>query len=191
MSHEFHDFEVDCILTTKVYDFCFLNVHQQECFEVDTIAPGTPVDCEFVPLTSGGPLFECEEVVGLRQQLPDGRAQVTIRKRFRVRIFNPSTGQTITTQTRSKTETIRICAPPGVDVVCEIASFGCGPCQAVNGTVCCQVDFCQLIEAMADVKLLVPTFGFCEPVPCELFMPKEFVCPPEQLFPEQCPQENN
>ncbi len=174
---------IECLKVLKVYDFCFRNVHKVECFDVDIPEGTTEIRCRIIDLT-------CEEVPAMRRQIGGGLARVVIRKRFRLRLgffdqYGNSLG-TVDTEQRTLTETLVLCAPPGTEVQCEITDFSCGDCEIVDGTVCCQVDICQLIEVKAWVKVLVPIKGFCEPVECPTAFPKEFECPPPTLFPPQC-----
>jgi hypothetical protein len=37
------------------------------------------------------------------------------------------------------------------------------------------------------VKLLVPAYGFCVPAECVELPKTPIVCPPDPLFPPQCP----
>jgi hypothetical protein len=82
--------------------------------------------------------------------------------------------------------------PPGTTVNCDILSFGDCACTLLTGptggfVITCTGKICKEIQITAPVKLLVPSYGFCD-VPACTFLPQPgFVCPPEPLFPPQRP----
>lgn len=177
--------EVVCIETFKVYDFCFQSERRENnCFPIGTISvpPGSTIACKIKETN-------CEEI---ERSEPDdqGRANVTfsVTVRARVRITTPE-GNVIFNQTRTFgfTKTVVLCAPEGTQTVCAVVNASCGPCLIMGDEVCCTFDLCIVIQSLALVKLLVPSFGFCQPVVCEQVAPgPPFVCPPV-LFPPQCP----
>jgi hypothetical protein len=84
-------------------------------------------------------------------------------------------------------------APPGTTINCDILSFGDCACHLLASptglptVLACTGKICKEIQVTAPVKLLVPSYGFCE-VPACTFSPQPgFACPPEPLFPPQRP----
>lgn len=180
-----HKLEVVCIETFKVYDFCFQSERRENnCFDLGgtEIPTGSTISCQIKKVT-------CEEV-GRSEPDEDGRANVTIAVSVeaKVKIKDPE-GHKIfkDVKTFGFTKTVLLCAPVGTDIICNIANAACGPCLIMGNQVCCTFDLCLIIQSVALVKLLVPSFGFCVPKVCEQVAPgPPFVCPP-QLFPPQCP----
>lgn len=86
-------------------------------------------------------------------------------------------------------------APPGTFVQCQILAAGDCTCEIVTDPItgeqliCSQVKVCKEIQVKALVKLLVPSYGFCELDPCIPVPQPEFPCPPEPIFPPQRCQE--
>jgi hypothetical protein len=84
-------------------------------------------------------------------------------------------------------------APPGTTVNCDILAFGDCTCTllasptGIPAVLACAGKICKEVQITAPVKLLVPTFGFCD-VPACTFLPQPgFTCPSEPLFPpERC-----
>ncbi len=90
-------------------------------------------------------------------------------------------------RTFSFTKTVTLCSPEGTETQCEIPSYSCGPCVLTQDhKVCCTFILCILVQAKAEVKLLVPAYGFCVPAECVEVSPEFPECPPENLFPPQC-----
>ncbi len=177
--------EVVCIETFKVYDFCFQSERRENnCFNLNsvTVPAGSTIKCEIKSA-------ECQEVDRSKPD-KDGRANVTIAisVEAKVKIKDPG-GNKIFSDTRTFgfTKTVLLCAPAGTEIVCNVVNAACGPCLIMGNQVCCTFDLCVVIQSVALVKLLVPSFGFCAPKVCEQVAPgPPFVCPPV-LFPPQCP----
>ena len=183
-------FETVCIEVPKVYDFCFQAEHRDNvCTPLGTCVPteGSTVTCAITSVV-------CTEV---GRTAPDetGRANVTIAVTvtYNLAVFAPGVIEpicTFTDLTFGFTKTVFLCAPTTpfpTDIVCTVPSFACGPCLILGANICCSFDLCLVIQSVAVVKLLVPSFGFCVPVECEQVSPAPpIVCPP-QLFPAQCP----
>jgi len=186
---QLNQMEVVCIETFKVYDFCFQTERRENnCFNLDTITvpPGSTITCAILNT-------ECEEV-DRSEPNKEGRANVSfaITVQARVVITGPEGGEVFAaTRTFGFTKTVVLCAPEGTTTICNIVNAACGPCVIMGDQVCCTFDLCVVIQSVALVKLLVPSFGFCAPTACEQVSPVgPFVCPPE-LFPPQCPDKNN
>lgn len=180
--------EIDCIQVTKVYDFCFqTETREGLCFDIPsscgTVPPGstatgsvTSVTCttqSVMPIPGSGGFANVTLLVTVIESFtitsPSGTKICTFSGEF------------------SFFKTITLCAPKGVTITCEAPATSVGPCVIMNGEVCCVVNICLLIEAVALVKILVPTFGFCVPAPCVVAPSPPFACPPSPLFPPQCP----
>lgn len=176
--------ETVCIEVPKVYDFCFeADRRENICTPLDACCPteGATVNCTIVSTT-------CNEV---SRTAPDatGRANVTfaVMVTYNLEVVSP-TGEI---ECRfeglmfSFTKTIVLCAPEGTFTNCEIVNSAC-TCLILGEQICCTFDLCIVVQSLAIVKLLVPSFGFCTPAVCEQVSPQPpFVCPPT-LFPPQC-----
>lgn len=174
-----------CIEVPKVYDFCFQSERRENvCTPLDECCPpeGATVNCT-IKETS------CFEV-SRTEPNEKGRSNVTfaITVVYTLKVLDTA-GNVVCkfkNQTLSFTKTVVLCAPVGTFTTCEIVNSACGPCLILGNQICCTFDLCIVIQSLAVVKLLVPSFGFCTPAICEQVSPEgPFVCPP-QLFPPQC-----
>jgi len=178
------DWKKVCIETLKVYDFCFqAERRENNCFPnlTEPPPPGSTIECKILET-------DCVEI-GRTPPDPQGRSNVTfaITVKARVIIKDPN-GNIIfdKTKTFGFTKTVVLCAPDGTETACTIVTATCGPCIIVGDQVCCTFDLCIIIQVVAVVKLLIPTYGFCVPKVCEQVAPMPpVVCPP-LLFPPQC-----
>lgn len=177
-------FETVCIEVPKVYDFCFeADRRENICTPLGTCCPpeGATVNC-IIDSTS------CTEV-GRTEPDETGRANVTfaVSVVYTLQVLNAS-GEVVCTiddPVLSFTKTVVLCAPVGTFTNCEIVSSAC-TCLILGPQICCTFDLCIVIQSLAIVKLLIPSFGFCTPAVCEQVSPQPpFVCPPT-LFPPQC-----
>jgi hypothetical protein len=178
--------EIVCIEVHKVYDFCFqTETRDNICFEIPdacgTVPPGSTASGTVTSVTC--------TATSIQPIPPDGFANVTLL--ITVTLSNTITspgGQTLCTFTGtfSFLKTVVLCAPQGVSISCEVPATAVGPCVIIGDDVCCTVSLCLLIESVAKVKLLVPSYGFCVPAPCVVAPFPPFPCPPQPLFPPQC-----
>lgn len=176
--------EVVCIETLKVYDFCFQRERRDNaCFDLGQVQvpEGAVITCEVKSAT-------CKEI---SRTPPDaeGRSAVSFAFIVTIRVKITKDTQTILDKTKDFgfTKTVVLCAPTGTFTECKVVGVACGPCIIVGNQVCCTYELCIIFQSLAAVKLLVPTFGFCIPKECEQVAPgPPFVCPPD-LFPPQCP----
>jgi hypothetical protein len=83
--------------------------------------------------------------------------------------------------------------PPGTNITCDILSFGDCTCTLLASptglpvVLACTGKICKEIQVTAPVKLLVPSYGFCEVPACTFLAQPGFACPPTPLFPpERC-----
>ncbi len=184
--------EIVCIETLKVYDFCFQNdTVENACFAIPAacvppVTTAVAVNCAITNITSA-----VVQRTPLPPPAPVGFARVTIRLILTLSFtLVRADGTTLCTFTADFPflKTVALCAPAGTDVVVETRGTRCGPCFILAGTqVCCEIDFCLLIQSRALVKLLVPAFGFCVPAECVELPKAPLPCPPSPLFPPQCP----
>lgn len=179
----------ECIEVLKVYDFCFQSERRDNvCTPLGTCmpTPGATVTCTITAV-------DCVEV---GRTVPDasGRANVTlaVTVTYNLEVFAPGATTpecTFTDLIFAFTKEIRLCAPTtpfATTIMCSVPSFACS-CLILGPNICCTFDLCIVVQSVAPVKLLVPTFGFCVPAVCEAVSPTPpIVCPP-QLFPAQCP----
>ncbi len=182
--------EIDCIRVDKVYDYCF---------EADTIQPQVCVTIEGCPgtLTSATCTVSTVSCTWLMNS-PSATAGFAISTflisgtvDFTVACTTPGTTVMRTdTATFSMTKSILLCAPDGTTQSCEVLSAVCTPPIALptkvnTFNVCTTVGVCTTFESIANVKIMVPSYGFCVPAPCEV-SPLILPCPPSSLFPPQC-----
>jgi len=174
------EFTPHCILVLKVFDFCFKRILNTECFPFPEAQLGDTPTCRIVGGLGG---ITCR--VAARVPIPNmpNFFRVTLVKEFEVEVT--LRGQTRTFSV-SKTETIRLFAPVGTVIQCEITRALCEPLPVQEtGMVCLVFKICQLVEVKAPVKLEVKARP-CMPGPCPQEQPVQpgFICPPEPL-PQQ------
>lgn len=184
--------EIDCIEVTKVYDFCFLTETRDGlCFAIPSACGTVPSGSTVTgTVTSVACSTQSISAISGSGGFADVTLLVTVMLSFT--ITSPS-GTTICTFTGefSFFKTVTLCAPSGVTITCEAPTTAVGPVVILSGDVCGVVNICLLIESVATVKLLVPTYGFCVPAPCVVAAAPPFTCPPSPLYPPQCPVTTN
>ena len=191
--------EKDCIEVFKVYDQCVAEELLGSCvraadFCTGPIPAGSTITCTVVPNSAicffvdfgpfNPPFFRPVRVLQRVQ------VSVTITSPAGVIICGPFV---ITLQTITQAF---MWAPPGTFVQCQILAVGDCTCDVTTDPltgdqlICCRVKVCKEIQVKALVKLLVPSYGFCELQPCVPVPQPEFPCPPEPIFPPQRCQES-
>ncbi|MGB9904966.1 MAG: hypothetical protein ACPLQO_09945 [Desulfotomaculales bacterium] len=187
----------DCIEVFKVYDQCVAEEILGSCVRAaDFCAAPIPADaviaCTVVP-NSAVCFF-----TGFGDFNPPFFRPVRVLQRVQVSVTVSVGGVvvcgpfTITLQTVTQA---LLWAPPGTFVQCQILAVGDCSCDLATDPVtgdqliCCRVKVCKDIQVKALVKLLVPSYGFCELEPCVAAPQPEFPCPPEPVFPPQLCQE--
>lgn len=180
--------ETVCIEVPKVYDFCFQAERRENvCFDLpSSCAGGVSAECKITDVS-------CSEVLPRSEPDERGRANVVIAVQVCLDIKVKDACDRVVCNLANRsfgfTKTILLCAPTTpfpTTVVCDIPNFSCGPCLILGNQVCCAFDLCIIVQSVAVVKILVPSFGFCVPQLCESVSPVgPFVCPPE-LFPQPC-----
>lgn len=183
--------ELVCLEVLKVYDFVFQQEDRDDiCVPIPAAAgpipPGATVECEILSV-------ECVEMTPRLFFPPpqEGFANITLlfTVTLQIRLLRADGTEFFVFQrVITFMKTVTMCAPEGTEIQCEIGGQFCGPAAiTAAGQVCLEVVLCALIQAKARVKLLIPAFGFCQPRPA-MVLPKPVVtCPPEPLFPPQCP----
>ncbi len=177
--------EIDCIHVDKVYDYCF---------EADTIQPQicATIECSGT-VTSATCTVSTVSCTWL-QNLPSATAGFAISTFLisgTVDMTLQCSGSTKEShQPFSLTKSILLCAPDGTTQTCEVLSAICTPPIVVpdgdgKKRVCTTVGVCATFQSEANVKIMVPSYGFCAPAPCEV-SPLILPCPPSSLFPPQC-----
>jgi hypothetical protein len=175
--------EIDCIEVTKVYDSCF----QTETF--NNLCTPIPTNCLTIAGEAGTVATcaitaqSCSFVSAVSTGVDDF-ANVTFAFSLTETITLTNTaGQTCTfTVPVTFVKTVTLCAPSGTTQTCEVAGTTCGPCALIDDQVCCQLVVCIVLQSVATVQLLVPSYGFCVPAPCAVL--PILPCPPS--FPTNC-----
>ena len=190
--------EKDCIEVFKVYDMCVqedevsgcINVTQIGC--LDPLPPGATVRCTVVPDSA-----QCL-VLGFGPFNPPFFRNVILLQTVdvKVEVLVDTTVICSGTITLDNIKQVFMWAPPGTFVQCQVLSVGNCSCHIIPGNplqqiptrICCSVPVCKEVQIKALVKLLVPSYGFCEKVPC---VPGRdgFECPPDRNFPPQLCQD--
>lgn len=81
------------------------------------------------------------------------------------------------------TVTVPLYHPGGTTAKCQILSGTCSVVALPNHHISASATLCLLLQTTAKVQLLVPTYGFCVPAPCDA--PALPDCPPSGVFPPQ------
>jgi hypothetical protein len=186
----------DCILVNKVYDQCFTEdlVTEQVAVEFAcpgvTIPAGATISCVPIPGTE-----DCQfaGTVAVTPPLTPFFEDVLILNSFAIRASIFANGVTICAPTLTLTGAVRanLWLPPGTAVSCNILSFGDCTCTILSSptglpiVLACTGKMCKEIQVTAPVKLLVPSYGFCELPACTFSAQPGFVCPTTPLFPPQ------
>lgn len=188
--------EIDCIITTKVYDAC----RQQECefFEFDGDVPenwdfddGITAFAEIVPNSVTFQVFDIE-LIG---DGPLARVQLEVCARINVYLVNNDLNEKdlIIEEDEicfEKDVVLYLPEPDKMEVIAE-AIFQIAGTPVVEPIeneedgfiIFIPVGAFIIVKSTARVQLLIPTFGFCpKPPPCEEF-PDLDVCEEFQLLP--------
>jgi len=188
----------DCILVNKVYDQCFTEELVSSQIPVSSACPGiaispdSTVGCIPIP---GSATCTFAGTVAVTPPLTPFFEEVLVLNSFDISAPIFVDGVTLCAPTLTLTGAARadLWAPPGTTINCDILSFGDCACHLLASptglptVLACTGKICKEIQVTAPVKLLVPSYGFCE-VPACTFSPQPgFACPPEPLFPPQRP----
>ncbi len=189
----------DCILVNKVYDQCYTEELVTDQIPVAslcpgvTIPPGSAVACIPIP---GSASCVFAGTVAVTPPLTPFFEEVLVLNSFQLSapIISPA-GVTVCSPTVTLFGAARadLWVPPGTNVTCDILAFGDCTCTLLASPtglpviLACTGKVCKEIQVTAPVKLLVPTYGFCEVPACTFSAQPGFACLPEPLFPpERC-----
>ncbi len=189
--------EKDCIEVFKVYDQCIAEDILGSCVRAADFCPapipaGAVIDCQVVP-NSAVCFF-----IGFGPFNPPFFRPVRVLQQVQVSVTVLVGGVVVCGPFVITLQTVTqalLWAPPGTFVQCQILAVGDCDCDLATDPVtqdqliCCRVKVCKEIQVKALVKLLVPSYGFCEKDPCVPLPQPEFPCPPEPNFPPQRCQE--
>jgi len=181
---------IDCIVVDKVYDSCFrsesinrvtsITIGDAAEWPTGDFAVATPVPC----VLRAGETVDCN----ITNMVPAGDGYFTISMLITipVTLTNPNAAGETVDRDFNFTRTVTLCAPEGVEIDCSESTFTQCNCviTAVTETsveVTCDFQICMVTRSLLTVQLLVPSYGFCVPGPCETL---PGVCPP--IPPEQC-----
>ena len=180
-----HPTEIDCLLVEKVFASCAQTVTTTQIVTPWMI----PEDGACIPpgMTSGSlpcsvDLSASSCVVGATT--PSGNDSInniTFTISAVVDVTCPS--GTIVPITLYTTTTAPLYNPAGTNPQCTILSGTCSAVVLPNGQLSINVTLCLLLQTVATVQLLIPTYGYCVPTPCEVAATG--ICPPSPLFPPQ------
>ena len=186
----------DCILVNKVYDQCFTEELVTSQVPLTSVCPGVTnpagatVGCIPVP---GSATCTFAGTVAVTPPLMPFFEEVLVLNSFQVNAPIFVAGATVCAPVLTLTGAARadLWVPPGTTVNCNILSFGGCTCTLLASqtglptALACTGKICKEIQVTAPVKLLVPSYGFCE-VPACTFSPQPgFACPPTPLFPPE------
>jgi hypothetical protein len=171
----------DCILVKKVYDQCFTEELVTSQMSLTSACPGViipagaTVGCIPVP---GSATCTFAVTVPVTQSLTPFFEEVLVLNSFEVSAPIFVAGVTVCSPTITLTGAARadLWAPPGTTVTCDILSFGDCTCTLLASStglpvlLACIGKICKEIQVTAPVKLLVPSYGFCD-LPACTFLP--------------------
>ncbi len=92
-------------------------------------------------------------------------------------------GVTTVPVTLYTTTTVPLYNPTGTTPECTIVSGTCSAVILPDGRLSVQVTLCLLLQTVAWVQLLIPSYGYCPSTPCQVAAAA--ICPPSSLFPPQ------
>ncbi len=188
----------DCILVNKIYDQCFTEELVTSQIPVSsscpgvTIPAGATVACIPIP---GSATCTFAGTVAVTPPLTPYFEEVLVINSFQISAPILVAGVTVCAPTLTLTGAARadLWVPPGTTVNCDILAFGDCTCTLLASptglpvVIACTGKICKELQITAPVKLLVPTYGFCEVPACTFLAQPGFVCPPTPLFPpERC-----
>ncbi|MGD0153794.1 MAG: hypothetical protein ABSC17_08560 [Thermacetogeniaceae bacterium] len=188
--------EKDCIEVLKVYDECLLtdNVFFSLSPISPTLCPGVDAGDTAVCKLNSASVTCTITPLGFVNNTFFQNFAITQTISAIVSIYTPSSPGTpicVISEILTGGVMTTLWAPPGTVALCTPVSIG--PCACVitvtsaTSTLTCMATICKDIRTEAMVKLLVPTFGFCEAVPCNT-SPFPFSCSATFSFqPQRCP----
>jgi len=176
--------EIDCIMVEKVYASCSQTVTASEVIHDMMLPPG----CIPPEMTSGS--LACsvdlsDSTCSVGAIVASGTDSInnityTISAVVDITCVNGVTTAPVTLYT---TTTVPLYNPAGTTPACTILSGTCSAVILPNGQLSVQVTLCLLLQTIAMVQLLVPSYGYCFPSDCQVAAIG--ICPPSTLFPSQ------
>ena len=175
--------EIDCIMVDKIYASCTQTVPVTQVLDCDDLPagclpPGTMSGS--LPCTLDLTASMCT-VGAVVASGTDSINNITYTISAVVNLTCPS--GTVFPVTLYTTTTVPLYNPSGTTPSCTVISGSCSAVILPNGDVSVQATLCLLLQTLARVQLLIPTYGFCAPTPCEVAAVA--ACPPGALFPPQ------
>ncbi|MCR4419445.1 MAG: hypothetical protein QHH27_03110 [Clostridia bacterium] len=197
--------EIDCIEVLKVYDQCikeeiiFREVPVPKHCHID---PTDTIVCEVV-----FPDTTCS-IFNFGEPDPNNFRSIVIKQtiKLQIRVFDSRGHEKVPCRVTEgpfqQFQDVFLYAPEGTFGQCRIVSARC-ECSVLPRTdttnhedsaegngheslvLFCKIKLCKEIQVKALVKLLVPSYGFCQAEPCVATPQEEFPCPPQNLFPPQ------
>ena len=184
----------DCILVNKVYDQCFTEELVTSQIPVSSACPGVTIPAgatvACIPIP-GSATCTFAGTVAVTPPLTPYFEEVLVINSFQISAPILVAGVTVCAPTLTLTGAARadLWVPPGTTVNCDILAFGDCTCTLLASptglpvVIACTGKICKELQITAPVKLLVPTYGFCEVPACTFLAQPGFVCPPTPLFP--------
>jgi hypothetical protein len=173
-----------CIEAKKVFDFCFQEHRVERNFNEFEFPDNkrVKVECEIDEQN-----ISCREV-GHRKHVEGKKGKflvcVAIEVPVRIRAVDEFDCEKVCRTFNQKVVFLKqavLCAPEGTEVECEVTGNCCCFFDRESRAVSCVFDFCVVIQAKANVKILVPTLGLCAPAQCKTTATG---CPPR--VPKEC-----
>lgn len=171
--------EIACLEVTKVYDSCFQTVSDRPCLCIPypcgdlAFIPGTTVTCTVESTTC---TFVASTTTGV-----DNYANLTfaLTADLEFTLTPPASSAcppcTFTIPVHQLV-TATLCTPSDVTPNCMVVGATCGPSVLIGEQVCTSYTICLVFQTEATVNVLVPTYGFCAPAPCQVLASPP--CPP-------------
>lgn len=160
--------EIDCLSVDKIYGLktksVLLNGASSApilCTSLTSVTCGTPI-CAYL-----GAIIE-----------PDNQNTLSWLVTVPVQVVCQS-GSTSTVNAQAQV-VATICNPPGTSPSCSLLNVKCSA-GIEAGIIYATVSATAVLTTSARVKLLIPSYGLCQPAACEQLTPP---CPPP--FPAQC-----
>ncbi len=176
--------EIDCIMVDKVYASCSQTITASQVVPDMMLPPG----CIPPDMTSGSLACTVDlsaSSCGVGAVVSSGTDSInnityTLSIVVDVTCVN---GVTVVPITLYTTTTVPLYNPAGTTPACTILSGTCSAVILPNGHVSVQATLCLLLQTLATVQLLVPSYGYCMPPDCQVAAIG--ICPPSSLFPPQ------
>ncbi len=176
--------EIDCIMVDKVYASCSQTVTATQLVN-DMSLPSGCIPSGTVSGSLACSLDLSDSTCSVGAVVSSGTDDINNITYTISAVVNLTCSNGVTTApvTVFTTTTVPLYNPSGTTPVCTILSGSCSAVILPNGQLSVQVTLCLLLQTLATVQLLVPSYGYCAPSPCEVAA--SAICPPSNLFPPQ------